>query len=106
VSVIDLDQTWSRGDRQLTGAAYHEGVPAHGGAQALEGVGGAELGDDPVVAVPIDDGPVEVEHHHHIGGGRGHRRLATVSRFLLGGEVGCRPRPVSSPAFICGFADL
>jgi hypothetical protein len=61
--------------------AHHEGVPAHGGAQALEGVGGAELGDDPIVAVPLDDGPIEVEHHHDVCGSGGHRRLATASRF-------------------------
>lgn len=47
---------------------YHERGPAHGGTQAVEGVGGAELGDDPVVAVPLDDGLVEVEHHHQGGG--------------------------------------
>jgi hypothetical protein len=95
VSVIDLDQTWSRGGRQLTGAAYHEGVPAHGGA--LEG---AELGD----------GPVEVEHHHHIGGWQLSPGFSGETRFVLyralGGGVGCRPRPLSSSAFIGGFADL
>lgn len=64
---------------------YHERVPAHGGAQALEGVGGAELGDDPVVAVPVDDGAVEVEHHHHAGGRRGrHQRRAADGRMVNG----------------------
>lgn len=59
--------------------SYHEGVPVHGGAQAVEGVGGPELGDDPVVAVPLDDGLVEVEQHHHgDGGGSGHLREETA----------------------------
>uniref|UniRef100_A0A0E0C499 Uncharacterized protein n=1 Tax=Oryza meridionalis TaxID=40149 RepID=A0A0E0C499_9ORYZ len=55
---------------------------AHGGAEAAEGVGGAELGDDPVVAVPLDDGPVEVEHHHHPGCGGGGRVAVNASGHL------------------------
>uniref|UniRef100_A0A0E0C497 Uncharacterized protein n=1 Tax=Oryza meridionalis TaxID=40149 RepID=A0A0E0C497_9ORYZ len=57
-------------------------IDAHGGAEAAEGVGGAELGDDPVVAVPLDDGPVEVEHHHHPGCGGGGRVAVNASGHL------------------------
>jgi hypothetical protein len=69
---------------QLHHHPVHEGVPAHGGAEAAKGVGGAELGDDPVVAVPLDDGPVEVEHHHHpaSGGGGGGRVAVNASGHL------------------------
>jgi hypothetical protein len=101
--VFGLPHWWEvtgRGEHSSR-AHYHERVPAHGWEQALEGVGGAELGDDPFVAVPVDDGPVEVEYHHDGGGGRGRHTRRMASRKTTGRTPGlsaallaCRERRV------------
>lgn len=43
--------------------ANHERVPRHGREKTIEQFGGAELVDDPIIAIAVDNGLVEVEHH-------------------------------------------
>ena len=50
---------------------YHSGIPWHGFEQFIEELRAAEMVDDPVIAVAVDDGLVEVEHHNDVGHGSG-----------------------------------
>jgi hypothetical protein len=70
---------------ELPHHGVHEGVPRHGGEQALELLREAQAVDHPVVAVDVDDGLVEVEHHHDPVPG-GHCERFRLAGFLERGE--------------------
>lgn len=42
----------------------HEGVPWESRSEEVEGAGDAHLLDNPPIAVEVNEGAVEVEHHH------------------------------------------
>ncbi|RWW25209.1 hypothetical protein GW17_00010460, partial [Ensete ventricosum] len=52
------------------GVTNHEGIPRHRRNKPLKDVGDAQPIDHPVIAVAVDDGLVEVEHHHNARHGR------------------------------------
>ena len=72
-------------------ASHHERIPRHCGKQAFEELGGAQVVDDPVVAVDVDDGLVEIENHDRWWGhcwskskGGEKNNTLSVTLFLVG----------------------
>lgn len=64
---------------------HHERVPGHGGEELIEPIGEAQLVDDPVVAVAVDDRLVEVEEHHDVSHSSQSTMHEKITERVLGG---------------------
>lgn len=78
--------------REIGNKTNHERSPGHGGAELPEQAGETHLRHHPIVAVAVDQRPVEVEHHHHLR--HGLRRRTTQTRRRPGkGRTRKGPKP-------------